>query len=108
MVDNGCVSLHLGQGGCLLGALNKGVPRLLIDMAHTHTHTNTHTHTYTLFSSAHIRNALALRLFQSSSVSSLCFSLHFTPLPPPPSPPPLPPRSSYRIYYPLISHTSSP
>ena len=28
-----------GAGGCLLGALNKGVLRLSIDMAHTHTQT---------------------------------------------------------------------
>src|SRR4029434_1885809 len=45
MVDKRCVFLHLGQGGgCLLGALNKGVPRLSIDMAHTHTHTHRRTH----------------------------------------------------------------
>ena len=33
-----------GAGGCLLGALNKGVLRLSIDMAHTHTHTHTGEH----------------------------------------------------------------
>src|SRR4029434_4412727 len=32
-----------GRGGCLLGALNKGVPRLSMHMAHTHTHTHRRT-----------------------------------------------------------------
>ena len=35
-----CIPPPGAGGGCLLGALNKGVPRLSIHMAHTHTQEN--------------------------------------------------------------------